>query len=267
MKTLETLVTTAPSLKSAAKALEISKQAFVSKSPNVRSVSFNTRETTKNVLTMVRSGEIVQAYATICPIYDKSTGGIRGDYASFQDVPARFRAKYEGTVSAVKFLSSVVPVRVTYLLADRGILVGPEYDSNRRESDLAGIRSLYSSQLKIDDPSARLSTFSDIGIDLPELCDASEPFRESDIRELLDRRKCDISADALQIIARAFGLAGAYYFIQNYLDESAQLAQNFKNDVFVNSEFCSPLNSLYRKGDVRAIDKNCMMLVNLGVPS
>lgn len=153
---------------------------------------------------------------------------------------------------------------MTYLLADRGILVGPEYDATRSASDLTGIRSLYSSQLKLDDPSARLSTFSDIGIDLPELCNSSDSYGESDIRELLDRRRCDISADALQIIARAFGLAGAYYFIQNYLDESAQLAKNFKNDVFVNSEFCSPLNSLYRKGDRRAIDKNCMMLVNLG---
>lgn len=267
MKTFETPVTVAPSLKSAVKALEISKQAYVSASPNVKSVSFNTRETTKNVLSIARFGEIVQTYATLCPIYDKSTGGIRGDYASFQDVPARFRAKYEGTVSAVKFLSSVVPVRVTYLLADRGILVGGEYDSNRRESDLAGIRSLYSSQLEIDDPSARLSTFSDIGIDLPELCNSNDPLGESDIRELLDRRKCDISADALQIVVRAFGLAGAYYFIQNYLDESAQLAKNFKDDVFVNSEFCSPLNSLYRKGDRRAMDKNCMMLVNLATAS
>lgn len=55
MKTLETPVTAAPSLKSAVKALEISKQAFVSESPNVRSVSFNTRETTKNVLAVARS--------------------------------------------------------------------------------------------------------------------------------------------------------------------------------------------------------------------
>lgn len=263
MKTSETPVTAAPSLKSAVKALEASKQAYVTKSPNVKSVSFNTKETTKNVLAAARSGEIVQAYATLCPIYDKSTGGIRGDYASFEDVPARFRAKYEGTVSAVKFLSSVVPVRVTYLLADRGMLVGPEYDSERSKSDLAGIYSLYAAQLGVDDPAARLATFSNIGIDLPELCDSNEPFSESDVRELLDRRGCEMSADALQIVIKAFGTAGAYYFIQNYLDESAQLARNFKGDVFVNSEFCSPLNSLYRKGDRRAMDANCMMLVNL----
>lgn len=263
MKTFETPVTAASSLKSAVKALEASKQAYVSKSPNVKSVSFNTKETTKNVLAAARSGKIVQAYATLCPIYDRSTGGIRGDYALFEDIPARFRAKYEGTVSAVKFLRSVVPVRVTYLLADRGVLVGPEYDSSRSKSDITGIRSLYASQLGIDDPTARLTTFSNIGIDLPELCNSYEPFGESDVRELLDRRDCEMSADALQIIIKAFGIAGAYYFISNYLDESAQLARNFKGDVFVNSEFCSPLNSLYRKGEIRAMDENCMMLVNL----
>lgn len=207
MKTYETPVTAAPSLKSAVKALESSKQAYVSESGNVKSVSFNTKETTKNVLVAARSGEIVQAYATLCPIYDKSTGGIRGDFASFEDVPVRFRAKYEGAVSAVKFLRSVVPVRVTYLLADRGMLVSSEYDSGRSKSDIADIRSLYASQLGIDDPTAGLTTFSEIGIDLPELCDSSEGFGMSDIRDLLDRRNCDFSVDSLRIVVNAFGLA------------------------------------------------------------
>lgn len=73
MKTPETPVTAARSLKTAVKALESCKQDYVAANPNVKSVSFNTKETTKNVLVAARSGEIVQAYATLCPIYDKST--------------------------------------------------------------------------------------------------------------------------------------------------------------------------------------------------
>lgn len=229
---------------------------------NINNIGLLSRGSIRSILRNVReNGEPVECYITVCPFYDQS-GGISGDYKSIQEVPLRYRQKFSAALESAKFLSEQIPLKVQLLLADQGILVSSQYDTDKAESDIDAIRKIYRDA--VDFP---VTTFSEIGLRLPRTSVIDREYTEKDSEGILEENGIDPNAfrNQLRIIAQSFGFSGAYFFLKNYLAESQFIGTNFQDALFINTEACAPLNTIYTLGGNRAVDTNCIMTVNISI--
>lgn len=156
--------------------LESAKQTFVNRRvANIYNVGLLTRGSVKNIIRKAREdGEEIDCYVTLCPFYD-GKGGISGKYDSMNDTPMRYQQKFNAAVESVKFLQENIPLNVRYLLADQGILISSDYDTNNLKTEVEAVRKIYQ-----DAVSVPVITFSEIGLRLPEASIIDREYTEQD---------------------------------------------------------------------------------------
>ncbi|PID84286.1 hypothetical protein CSB09_01775 [Candidatus Gracilibacteria bacterium] len=233
----------------------------------VQGLSFSTKKQIKQFINTPEEERII--YAPLCPIYDNDQISVE-NYKVWSDLPKRFQVKADKAMEAISLITQCIPSRVNLLLADRGILLPQKIPSNELNRIIEQTIQLYARRIYkiLGDVPFEIQTFTDLNLPIEQISVANEGVSKRDINNLL--RMYDIDPEKFKfqsdIIIQAFGLGNAYNLIKNYLEENEFFIQNFENTLFLNTEFCRPLNTLYtasRETQKRINQNNVFAPLNL----
>lgn len=207
----------------------------------------------------------LETYVTLCPFYDKTTWWIKWDYNSFAEVWQRYKDKLKASLDTIEFLNQTFNLKVNFILADRWIMVNNNYNSQNLENDINWILDIYNTEISKNIDNFKIITFSDMNIWIDQLCNTDESKNIEDIKNILstfwvdyDKFNC-----SLQVIIQSFWLTWAYYLVLNYLQENKQLIEMFEWKLLINTEACSPLNSLYAVWTNKITSKNLFARIDI----
>lgn len=161
----------------------------------------------------------------------------------------------------IEVIRKYVPVRVSFLLADRWIsITDPTYSIDRLDADIEKMRVLFEWEVQSRMwKDTQVKTFSDIGVPIDRVTRDIAPTQE-EIENLFVRYGVDFSKfkNQYQILTQSFWPGWAYSICRDYLAESRFTAETDKDSIYLNVESCSPMNTLYQIWEVwkRLIDTN-----------
>ncbi len=233
----------------------------------VQGLSFSTKKQIKQFINTPEEERII--YAPLCPIYDNDQISVE-NYKVWSDLPKRFQVKADKAMEAISLITQCIPSRVNLLLADRWILLPQKIPSNELNRIIEQTIQLYARRIYkiLGDVPFEIQTFTDLNLPIEQISVANEGVSKRDINNLL--RMYDIDPEKFKfqsdIIIQAFWLWNAYNLIKNYLEENEFFIQNFENTLFLNTEFCRPLNTLYtasRETQKRINQNNVFAPLNL----
>lgn len=224
-----------------------SKEQFIRDNPLIKNFWLSTKWKIKDIIKMTNSWDKIETYITLCPFYDKETWWINWSYSNFEDIGQRYQDKLKASLDVLDFLWDRFDLKVKFLLADRGVMINKDVYSNNFDNDIKSISELYRYKISERLDNYEIKTFTDLWINIDQVCDTSEIKSKEEIIEVLSSFWVfyDKFKFSLEIIINSFWLTWAYYLVLNYLTENKQLIEMFDNTLLINTEATSPLNSLY----------------------
>ncbi len=242
------------------------KDNLVKESDIIERIGFSTKWQIKNLLWKTRSWEEIDTYITLCPFYD-GEWWIKWDYDDFSEVWDRYQNKFNASLEVINLLQNYFNLKLNFLLADQMVLVNSNYNTDKISEDIEWTLDLYNEKIKstLIKLDFSIKTFSEIWLNLDNICDTSIEKTEDDIKWVLDNFWVDFDkfSFSMQIIINAFWMSWAYYLIKWYLEETKQLLDIFKENIIINTEAVWPLNSLYSAGDYKLDSKNMLVKVKI----
>lgn len=198
--------------------------------------------------------------AFLCPLYTPQWW-ISWDFENFGEVPLRAQKKMESYERLIEVVRRYIPIQVSFLLADRWIsITDPNYPLERLDTDIENMRILFEWEVQSRIWSnTRVKTFSDVWVPIERITKDEVPTRW-EVEELFAQYGADFSKfrNQYQILAQSFWPGWAYSICRDYLAESRYTSETDTNDIYLNVESCSPMNTLYQIWEVgkRLVDTN-----------
>ncbi len=213
-----------------------------------------TKNSIQNILEMNQDER--EILVTLCPIY-WSNGIDASRYSQFSDLPLRYKQKADMAIGASKIANTLFPSKpIKFILADCSVMIDIKrwnYNTANFDSDIIATQKIYSERawLIMEDTPYEMSTFSELWVPLDPIVSPDISKTRKNIEEVL--QKFGINpikfSNQLDVIIRSFWLPNAYNLVSGYLIENQYLIKNYRNKIFLNTEFCWPLNSLYNFSD------------------
>lgn len=237
-------------------------QALVQDKDNpVTNVWIGTNQKFLDILKLSRSSsDEVSLKTFLCPLYTQ-VWWISWEYTDFWEVPVRAQKKMESYERMIEVIRKYIPIRVSFLLADRWIsITDSTYPLDRLDTDIEKMRLLFEWEVQYRLwKDTKVITFSDIGVPIDRVTRDMAPTQE-EIKNLFVQYGADFSKfkNQYQILAQSFWPGWAYSICRDYLAESRFTAETDKDSIYLNVESCSPMNTLYQIWEIwkRLIDTN-----------
>lgn len=237
-------------------------QALVQDKDNpVTNVWIGTNQKFLDILKLSRSSsDEVSLKTFLCPLYTQ-VWWISWEYTDFWEVPVRAQKKMESYERMIEVIRKYIPIRVSFLLADRWIsITDSTYPLDRLDTDIEKMRLLFEWEVQYRLwKDTKVITFSDIGVPIDRVTRDMTPTQE-EIKNLFVQYGADFSKfkNQYQILAQSFWPGWAYSICRDYLAESRFTAETDKDSIYLNVESCSPMNTLYQIWEIwkRLIDTN-----------
>ncbi len=220
----------------------------------IQTFGFTTKNSIQKILEMNQWER--EIFVTLCPIYGPNGIDTSG-YSQYSDIPPRFQQKADMAIGSSRIITTLFPSKpIKFIVANQWVMIDPirwNYDVTNFDSDIVATQKLYSERAWsiMGDIPYEMTTFSELWVPLDPIVSPDISKTRTDIEEIL--QKFNINpikfSNQLDVIIRSFWLPNAYNLVSSYLIENEFLIKNFRNKIFLNTEFCGPLNSLYNFSD------------------
>lgn len=253
---MKTLISEYQSTDSAKKKLQLIPKISeaVRKLTWIQTFWLTTKNSIQNILEMNQWER--EIFVTLCPIY-WANGIDTSWYSDFSDLPIRFQQKTNMAICASKIANTLFPSKpIKFLIADCSVMIDTKrwnYNTANFDSDIDATRKIYSKRAAsiMENVSYEIVTFSELWVPLDPIVSPDLSKTRNDIEQVLEKfginpRKF---SNQLDVIIQSFWLPNAHNLVSSYLIENQYLIKNYRNKIFINTEFCGPLNSLYNFSD------------------